>query len=138
MFTLVALCIIDRVGRKEMLLTGDVGMAVAMLVSGIFLLFTTSATRGPVMWAMLTELFPAHIRGAADEVAIMSNWGANFIVSLLFPILLTSIDEGPVFLIFAVIGVLAFLFVRTRLPETKGKSLEQLEAELRGGRPKLN
>ena len=64
----------------------------------------------------------------------MSNWGANFIVSLLFPVLLASIGEGPVFLLFAVVNVVAFVFVRRRVPETKGKSLEEIEADLRGGR----
>ena len=63
----------------------------------------------------------------------MSNWGANFIVSLLFPVLLASIGEGPVFLLFAVVNVVAFVFVRRRVPETKGRSLEEIEADLRGG-----
>lgn len=151
--TFVAIRLIDRVGRKPLLLTGNVGMALAMTFTGVILLFASAsvaavglitvaclavyiafyaATWGPVMWAMLPELFPANIRGAAEGVATMSNWGANFIVSLLFPVLLTSIGEGPVFLICAVIGVLAFIFVRRRLPETQGKSLEEIEADLRG------
>lgn len=154
LFTFVALRLIDRVGRKPLLLGGNVGMVLAMGISGLVLLFTGSsgtvvgivtlaclavyiaffaATWGPVMWAMLPELFPSNVRGAADGVATMANWGSNFIVSLFFPVLLTSIGEGPVFLLFAVIGILAFVFVQRRVPETKGKSLEQIEAELRAG-----
>ncbi|MGF1473080.1 MAG: sugar porter family MFS transporter [Rubrobacteraceae bacterium] len=153
-FTFLAIRLIDQVGRKPLLLAGNVGMVLAMTVGGIFLLLTSSAsafvaiitllclatyigffaaTWGPVLWAMLPELFPTHIRGAAEGVSTMSNWGANFIVALIFPVLLTTVGEGPVFLVFAVIGVLAFIFVQRRVPETKGKSLEQIEAELRSG-----
>lgn len=86
------------------------------------------------MWAMLPELFPSKIRGSAQGVATMSNWAANFVVSLAFPVSLASIGEGTIFLLFAAINVLAFIFVRTRVPETKGKSLEEIEADLRAGR----
>lgn len=155
LFTLVALWLIDRTGRKPLLLGGNVGMVLALVVLGVAsLLFGASggaigiltlvclavyiaffaATWGPTMWTMLPELYPAKIRGSGQGVATMFNWGANFIVSLTFPVLLGAIGSGPVFLIFAVIGVLAFIFVRALVPETKGRSLEEIETELRGGK----
>jgi MFS family permease len=155
LLTFVAIRLIDRAGRKPLLLSGNAGMALAMAISGLVLLLTSAsgaaiglitlaclavyigffaATWGPVMWAMLPELFPLNMRGAGQGVATMTNWMANFIVSLLFPVLLASIGEGWVFLLFAVVNAVALVFVRRRVPETKGRSLEEIEADLRGGR----
>jgi sugar porter (SP) family MFS transporter len=152
--TIIAIKIIDRVGRKPMLLGGLVGMIASLLVLGIansvlakpdqasdpaaiitlvclgtFIAFF-AATWGPVVWVMLPEVLPLSVRGTAMGVAIFLHWGANFAVSQTFPILLDKFGPGPVFLGYAGMGVLAFLFVKTLVTETKGRSLEQIEADL--------
>jgi SP family sugar:H+ symporter-like MFS transporter len=152
--TIIAIRIVDRVGRKPMLLGGLVGMVASLLVLGIslsvmakphhpsdpaaiitlvclgtFIAFF-AATWGPVVWVMLPEVLPLSVRGTAMGVAIFLHWGANFAVSQTFPMLLSSLGPGPVFLGYAGMGVLAFLFVKTLVPETKGRSLEEIEAGL--------
>jgi MFS family permease len=85
---------------------------------------------GPVVWVMLPEVLPLSVRGTAMGVAIFLHWLANFAVSQTFPLLLKGLGPGPVFLGYAFVGVLAFLFVQTQLTETKGRSLEEIEADL--------
>ena len=152
--TLVAIRVVDRAGRKPLLLFGLVGMVLSLAVLGIstlalpepttpsdpvavitllcLTLFIASfaATWGPVVWVMLPEVLLLRIRGAAMGLAIFLHWGANFIVSLTFPVLLEAIGIGLLFLGYALIGVLAFLFVRAFVTETKGQSLEEIEADL--------
>ena len=99
---------------------------------GVFIMFF-SATWGPVVWVMLPELFPMKARGAATGITTLVLSLANLIVSLTFPILLGAIGINWVFVIFAFMGVLAFLFVLRFIPETKGRSLEDIEKDLRGG-----
>jgi hypothetical protein len=79
---------------------------------------------------MLPEVLPLNVRGTAMGVAVCLHWGANFLVSQTFPVMLDAWGAGPVFLGYAVIGVLAFVFVKTLIPETKGRSLEEIEAAL--------
>jgi sugar porter (SP) family MFS transporter len=152
--TFVAIWIIDRVGRKPLLLVGLVGMVASLIVLGLSTLLLSepssptdavavitllclagfiisfAATWGPTVWVMLPEVLPLRIRGTAMGVAIFLHWIANFIVSQTFPSLLASLGPGPVFLGYAVIGVIAFIFVRAFVTETKGRSLEQIEADL--------
>jgi hypothetical protein len=82
------------------------------------------------------EVLPLSVRGTAMGVAVCLHWGANFLVSQTFPVMLNAWGAGPVFLGYAVVGVLAFLFVKALVPETKGRSLEEIEAALqrKGGR----
>jgi hypothetical protein len=80
---------------------------------------------------MLPEVLPLSVRGTAMGVAVCLHWGANFLVSQTFPIMLDNWGPGPVFLGYAGIGVLAFLFVKALVPETKGRSLEEIESDLR-------
>jgi SP family sugar:H+ symporter-like MFS transporter len=154
LMTLVAIWIIDRVGRKPLLLVGLVGMVASLTVLGLSTLLLSepssptdsvaiitllclagfiisfAATWGPTVWVMLPEVLPLRIRGTAMGVAIFLHWIANFIVSQTFPSLLASLGPGPVFLGYAVIGVLAFVFVNAFVTETKGRSLEEIEADL--------
>jgi SP family sugar:H+ symporter-like MFS transporter len=152
--TFVAIWLIDRVGRKPLLLTGLVGMVASLTVLGLSTLLLSepssptdavavitllclagfiisfAATWGPTVWVMLPEVLPLRIRGTAMGVAIFLHWIANFIVSQTFPSLLASLGPGPVFLGYAVVGVVAFIFVRAFVTETKGRSLEEIEADL--------
>jgi MFS transporter, SP family, sugar:H+ symporter len=152
--TVVAIRIVDRVGRKPMLLAGLVGMVTSLAVLGLSsellakpdsagdpaavvtllclagFIVSFAATWGPVVWVMLPEVLPLSVRGTAMGVAIFLHWGANFLVSQTFPIMLDSWGPGPVFLGYAAIGVGAFVFVRALVPETKGRSLEEIEAGL--------
>jgi SP family sugar:H+ symporter-like MFS transporter len=152
--TVLAIRLVDRVGRKPMLLTGLVGMVTSLTVLGLSsellakpnsagdpaavitllclagFIVSFAATWGPVVWVMLPEVLPLSVRGTAMGVAVCLHWGANFLVSQSFPIMLDSWGAGPVFLGYAGIGVLAFLFVKSLVPETKGRSLEEIEADL--------
>jgi MFS transporter, SP family, sugar:H+ symporter len=152
--TIVAIRIVDRVGRKPMLLGGLVGMVTSLTVLGLSsellaeptsagdpaavitllclagFIVSFAATWGPVVWVMLPEVLPLSVRGTAMGVAVCLHWGANFLVSQSFPIMLDAWSAGPVFLGYAVIGVLAFFFVRALVPETKGRSLEEIEESL--------
>jgi SP family sugar:H+ symporter-like MFS transporter len=152
--TFVAIWLIDRVGRKPLLLTGLVGMVLSLTVLGVSSLLlpqpsnptdpqaiitllclagfiiSFAATWGPTVWVMLPEVLPLRVRGTAMGVAIFLHWLANFAVAQTFPIFLASWGPGITFLGYAVIGVLAFLFVSTLVTETKGRSLEQIEADL--------
>ena len=152
--TIVAIRIIDRVGRKPMLLGGLVGMVLSLAVLGIatevlatpnspgdpaaiitFVCLTSfivsfAATWGPVVWVMLPEVLPLSVRGTALGVAVCLHWFANFLVSQSFPIMLDKWGSGPVFLGYAVVGVIAFVFVKALVPETKGRSLEEIESDL--------
>jgi MFS transporter, SP family, arabinose:H+ symporter len=143
-FTLVAIRWIDRWGRKPLMIGGTIGMAVSLTMvaiayflnklQGYFILFfiliymaSFAASIGPVTWVMVSEIFPNKIRSKAMSVAIVTLWGANFVVTLTFPAILYRLGGGVAFLIFDLMCVLLLLFVIFKLPETKGKSLEDLE-----------
>lgn len=147
--TVIAASIVDRVGRKPLMLGGLVGMVLSMvLIGSVFFssgLHTTdgkiiavtclalfkiafSISWGPLVWVMLPELLPLHVRGMAMGGVVFLNWGANFLVSLLFPVLL-AVGAGTVFELFAGFGLIAFVLTATWLPETSGRSLERLELE---------
>jgi sugar porter (SP) family MFS transporter len=152
LFTVVGLLLIDIIGRRKLMLLGNVGMSSALGILGISTLFFSapgwlllsclclfmvaySASWGMVVWVVLSEIFPLNIRGTALGIASTCLWLANIAVSLSFPLLLNMIGTGSLFLIYAVFGVLAFLFVYKFVPETKGKSLEEIEVEIMSKKP---
>ena len=152
--TVLAIRLVDRVGRKPMLLAGLVGMIASLVILGVStevlakpdspgdpaaivtllclagFIASFAATWGPVVWVVLPEVLPLSVRGTAMGIAVFLHWGANFLVSQSFPIMLDSWGAGPVFLGYAAIGVIAFFFVKTQVPETKGRSLEEIEDRL--------
>ena len=87
---------------------------------------------GPVFWLMISEIYPLRIRGTAMSVASIANWGSNFLVALMFPVLLAALGGATLFWLFAVLGIVAWVFIYFRVPETKGRSLEEIEASFRG------
>ena len=151
--TVVAILIIDRVGRKPLLLVGLVGMTISLAIlgwafltsgfagiiswitlAGLMLYIASFAVSfGPLLWVMLPEIFPLKVRGAGTGVSALTNWGANFIVAQAFLPLVGLIGETAVFWILAGICVLAGIFIYFVVPETKGRSLEEIEADLREG-----
>lgn len=151
---LIAIRYADRLGRKPLLLVGAVGTTVSLGVlaatnlllpapEGIgFVGITTmlsmalyivmfQASWGPMVWVMLGEIFPLGVRAAAMGLATFLLWGANFIVALSFPPLLAALGVGWLFAIFAFICFAAFVFVWFLVPETKNRSLEEIESDLR-------
>lgn len=147
--------VVDRRGRKPVLLAGLVGMSVALCALGAaacglptgstallviaiaaFVLFTNtfSATWGPVLWVVLAEIFPLAVRGTAMAVVIVFTWLTDFFVSLTFPVFTDLVGAGPVFFAYAAAGVVIFPIVWLVVPETKGRSLEALERDFRSGR----
>ena len=148
--TIVAVFIADKIDRKKLLITGNIGMVVSLLVMAIliwtigiessaviiivclslFIVFF-GLTWGPILWVMLPEMFPMRARGAATGLAtLVLNFG-TLIVAQLFPVLNSALSTEWVFLIFAFIGILAMYFVIKYLPETRGRSLEEIEYDLR-------
>jgi sugar porter (SP) family MFS transporter len=152
--TIVAIRLLDRTGRRPLLLSGTVGMAVGMAISAIafigtgdhltgghaiaaiagLVIYTGSFAigLGPVFWLMIAEIYPLRIRGAAMSVASTANWGANFIVTISFLTLLSAIGGTGVFFLYGFLTLVALLYFFKRVPETKGRSLQEIERDLRG------
>jgi sugar porter (SP) family MFS transporter len=145
-FTFVALGVVDRGGRRPLMLFGSAALAVIYVVMGfcyhggvkgpimLFLVLAAIAayamSLAPVTWVVISEIFPNRIRGAAMAVAVGALWIACFILTATFPILNARLGSAGTFWLYAAICVAGFLFIWLRLPETKGKSLEQIEREL--------
>jgi len=142
-FTFVAIVVIDRVGRKTLYLVGSLGMCIALvclavtyfthLVGVLTMVFVLAfvaffaACIGPVFWTLVAEIFPNRIRGKAVALASAMQWSVYFFVALLFPRFLELVGGGFAFLFFAAMVLAQFLIVKHYLPETRGKSLEEIE-----------
>jgi sugar porter (SP) family MFS transporter len=145
-FTFVALGTVDRFGRRPLMLFGAAGLAVIYTVlagcyhSGVqgapMLLLVLAAiacysmSLAPVTWVVISEIFPNRIRGAAMSIAVSALWLACFLLTFTFPILKDSLGAAGTFFLYAAICVVGFVFIKLMLPETKNKSLEQIEREL--------
>jgi sugar porter (SP) family MFS transporter len=146
-FTVLAMRVIDKIGRKLLMLIGAAGMAVCYIAIGF--LFSTGRTEdwllltfiiitpaffafglGPTVWVVLSEIFPNKIRGAAMSVATFSLWVACYLLTLTFPVFVELFNASNTFWLYAVICIIGFLIILKYLPETKGISLEQLEKKL--------
>jgi SP family galactose:H+ symporter-like MFS transporter len=152
--TVVAMQLIDRIGRRPLLLTSLAGMAVSLFVLGLaFSLPQLSGSLGwiaitslmvyvgsyavglgPVFWLILSEIYPLSIRGRAMSVGTIANWGANLLVALSFLTLTQFLGKPATFWLYAVVTIGAWLFAFFLVPETKGQSLEQIEAHWRAGK----
>ena len=145
-FTFVALGVVDRGGRRPLMLFGAAGLAIIYTAMGFcyhdgmqglpVLLLVLSAiacysmSLAPVTWVVISEIFPNRIRGAAMAIAVAALWLACFILTYTFPILNAKLGAAGTFWLYAVICVLGFIFIWKRLPETKGRTLEQIEGDL--------
>ena len=90
---------------------------------------------GPIAWILISEIMPLAVRGTAMSIATMSNFVFNFIVALIFPTLLASIGESATFAIFGIVGIFSLFYTWRYIPETKGRSLEQIERNWKEGLP---
>jgi sugar porter (SP) family MFS transporter len=147
-FTLVALGFVDRVGRRSLMLAGCAGVAVChfllglsyyfglkglpVLVCTLAILACFAMSLGPVTWVILSEMFPNRIRGAAVSVSVSALWIACFVLTFTFPALNAALGPAGTFWLYSGICIIGFLFVLWRVPETKGKTLEQIEREYAG------
>lgn len=154
LMTLVGMALIDRVGRRPLLLFALSGMGVSLFALG--LAFTSSGLSGTIgyvavgcltlyiaafavgfgttIWVLLSEIYPLKIRGAAMGVATLVVWGSNFVVALTFLSLIEAVGETGSFWLYALICAAALAFSYFFVPETKGRSLEQIEADLLHGK----
>src|SRR3984957_6877749 len=149
--TIVAIWLLDKAGRRPLLLSGTAGMAVGMVVVALsflggsqlhgalaivaiigLLVYTGSFAigLGPVFWLLIAEIYPLRIRGAAMSVASMANWAANFVVTVSFLTLLSAISGVGVFFLFGFLTLVALAYFWRKVPETKGRSLQEIEREL--------
>lgn len=148
-FTLVAIFTVDRFGRKPLLIIGAVLMAISMICLGatffvqsvgkgalIFMLFYIAGfalSWGPIVWVMLSEMFPNKIRGAAMSIAVAVQWVSNFLVSWTFPMmdenstLVAIFHHGFAYWVYGLMCIVSGVFVWKMVPETKGKTLEEME-----------
>jgi sugar porter (SP) family MFS transporter len=142
-FTFVAIFFIDKIGRRSLYLIGSMGMVITLILlaisfylkmEGIFTLICIlsfiaffASCIGPVFWTLVSEIFPNRIRGKAVAFASFTQWIFNFLVVLLFPHFLASLGGGKTFLFLAAMSFLQLLFTYFYVPETKGKSLEEIE-----------
>ena len=140
-FTVVAILTVDRWGRKPLLITGSIGMAIGMFAIGtmayfqiiglgtlIFIVIYTASfmmSWGPICWVLISEIFPNTIRGKAIAIAVAAQWTANFIVSSTFPAL-EAFSMTFTYCLYGVMSVISILFVWKMVPETKGKTLEEM------------
>ncbi|MFZ0636700.1 MAG: MFS transporter, partial [Candidatus Acidiferrales bacterium] len=151
LLTIVALRLLDRVGRRPLLLYGLVGMIISLGVLGFAFLSPALSDvvawvavisvavyvacfaigLGPVFWLMIAEIYPLKIRGRAMSVATVANWGSNLMVALTFLSLLHALGRAWTFWLYGIVGVLAWIFVYKMVPETKGRTLEEIEAHWR-------
>lgn len=151
----VTILVIDRIGRKPLLLIGSVGMAVtlgamtwafsgaaqdaagnlalapgagwvALVAANLYVIFF-NVSWGPVMWVMLGEMFPNQIRGSALAVAGLAQWGANYLVVQSFPVMASGLGLSGTYLLYTISAVISFFLVKSFIKETKGKELEEME-----------
>jgi sugar porter (SP) family MFS transporter len=147
-FTVVSMFLVDKWGRKALMLTGAGGLAIVYIIiaagyflqiKGFFMLFFVVAaisiyclTLAPITWVLLSEIFPNKVRGQAMSVATFALWFACAVLTISFPFLNKAFGTSGTFGLYSIICIAGFFFILKKLPETKGKSLEQIERELTG------
>ncbi|WP_159516944.1 sugar porter family MFS transporter [Sunxiuqinia indica] len=143
-FTLLAMRVVDSWGRRKLMILGSSGLAVIYFILGgsyilelqgfvvlimvLLAIATYAMTLAPVTWVVLSEIFPNRLRGAAMAVATTALWSACFVLTYTFPILNDLLEAGGTFWLYALICLSGFMFILKKLPETKGKSLEEIES----------
>jgi MFS transporter, SP family, xylose:H+ symportor len=141
-FTVIAILTVDKWGRKPLLMTGSIGMAVGMFAIGalaffkiigittlVFIIIYTASfmmSWGPITWVLISEIFPNKIRGKAVAIAVAAQWAANYLISSTYPAMM-EISSGGTYWFYGVMSILSFIFVWRIVPETKNKTLEEMQ-----------
>ncbi len=153
-FHVLAIFLMDRVGRRPLLLTGVAGQIVGLAILGAAFQFQQLASfksyiaigglviyvacfafgLGPIFWLMISEIYPLKVRGAAMSVATVANWVMNLLVAVTFLTLVEVLGRPETFWLYGIIAVVAWVFFYLLVPETKGKTLEQIESHWRAGK----
>ncbi len=152
--TIVSIWLLDKVGRRPLLLTGTAGMALGMVITAVAFLghgTTLNGSKavvavvglmvytgafavglGPVFWLIIAEIYPLSVRARAMSVATIANWAGNFVVTISFLTILNAIGGAGIFTIFGALSLVALLYFWRKVPETKGRSLQEIERDLAG------
>jgi MFS transporter, SP family, xylose:H+ symportor len=141
-FTVLAIATVDKWGRKPLLMVGSIGMAVGMIAISalsflhiigvstlVFIIIYTASfmmSWGPICWVLISEIFPNKIRGRAVAVAVAAQWAANYFISSTYPSMM-EFSGGMTYGFYGLMSILSFFFVWKMVPETKGKTLEEME-----------
>jgi SP family xylose:H+ symportor-like MFS transporter len=141
-FTVLAIMTVDKWGRKPLLMVGSIGMAIGMFAIGalaffniigtgtlIFIIIYTASfmmSWGPICWVLISEIFPNKIRGRAVAIAVAAQWAANYLISSTYPAMMELSSAGT-YWFYGAMSILSFIFVWKMVPETKGKTLEEME-----------
>lgn len=141
-FTVIAIATVDKWGRKPLLIVGSIGMAVGMFAIGslaflniigigtlVFIIIYTASfmmSWGPICWVLISEIFPNKIRGRAVAIAVAFQWAANYFISSTYPAMM-EFSNGGTYIFYGVMSILSGIFVWRMVPETKGKTLEEME-----------
>jgi sugar porter (SP) family MFS transporter len=153
LLTVVSILLIDRVGRRPLLLVGITGMILSLGIMGLAFIMPSltsslgwvaviclmlyvgsfAISLGPIFWLMIAEIYPLRIRGRAMSIVTMINWATNLMVAITFLTIIELLGASGTFWLYGVIAVLSLIFVYYRVPETKGKSLEEIERLCIGG-----
>jgi sugar porter (SP) family MFS transporter len=153
-FHVLAIFLLDRVGRRPLLLIGVAGQIIGLAILGAAFQFQQLASfksyvaigglviyvacfafgLGPIFWLLISEIYPLKIRGAAMSAVTVTNWGMNLAVAVTFLTLVAALGHAETFWLYGLIAVAAWVFIYRLAPETKGKTLEQIEAHWRAGK----
>ncbi len=141
-FTVIAIVTVDKYGRKILLMIGSIGMAIGMFAIGglaffkvigistlVFIIIYTASfmmSWGPITWVLISEIFPNKIRGRAIAIAVAAQWAANYFISSTYPFMM-EFSGGLTYSFYGLMSLLSFVFVWRMVPETKGKTLEEME-----------
>ncbi len=155
LMTIVAIGLLDKLGRKPLLYAGLIGMALSLgalgyafavpsisgnlkwvaVASILCYIASFAVSLGPICWLIIAEIYPIHVRGRAMSIATLSNWGFNFIVASTFLTLTEKLGKSGAFWLYAAVSVAGLFYVKYFVPETKGITLEGIEQYLRSGKP---
>lgn len=141
-FTVVAIVTVDKWGRKPLLMTGSIGMAIGMIAIGalslnsvigkatlVFIIIYTASfmmSWGPICWVLISEIFPNKIRSQAVAIAVAAQWAANFLISSTYPAMM-EISSAGTYWFYGAMSIVSFIFVWKMVPETKNRTLEEME-----------
>ncbi len=142
-FTVVAILTVDNWGRKPLLILGSIGMAIGMIAISalsflkiigvstlVFIIIYTASfmmSWGPICWVLISEIFPNKIRGRAVAIAVAAQWAANYLISSTYPAMM-EFSGGFTYGFYGLMSIISAIFVWKMIPETKGKTLEEMEA----------